>query len=339
MVSNVKGAVKAVVPARIRPVIRRFFVLPGFLTSYLYDLTRYYRLSSSSNVYRSRNNLASRITATYHNLEKGLSLPNPRKGFGLQAIGDLLNYLQIYLDRYEADNLMQVAGNVLREYLSFNSDRQPADIPHYGRIMSVLERIPEAAEVDGGGTKLLTLDQVKQSTDQVNIDFFQTRSSVRQFSSVPVSDADLEYAALVARTSPAVCNRQSGQLHIYRHADDIEQIASIQGGARGFSDQLGGVAVVTTSLTNFWGPEERNQAFTDGGMFAMAFLLGLHSRSLGAVCLNWSKRPEKDREMREYLKLDESMQIVMLIGFGSLKKETRVAKSYRPPLTDILKLH
>ncbi len=62
---------------------------------------------------------------------------------------------------------------------------------------------------------------------------------------------------------------------------------------------------------------------------AMNFMLGLHARGLGAVALNWSKRPKKDQEMLAAAGLAQSDRIIMLIGIGNLAGDYRVAASCR----------
>jgi nitroreductase len=161
---------------------------------------------------------------------------------------------------------------------------------------------------------------------------------VRQYSDEPVDPADIEFAAAAAQRAPAVCNRQFGRLYVYTERVDIDRILELQGGARGFGDQLRGLAIVTTDLRNFWAAGERHQAWTDGGLFAMSFVLGLHARGLGTVCLNWSKTPRTDQQLREIANLPEESVVIMLVGFGHLRESYSVASSIRVPLSEVLEL-
>jgi len=79
------------------------------------------------------------------------------------------------------------------------------------------------------------------------------------------------------------------------------------------------------------------QAWTDGGMFAMSFVLGLHAKGLGAVCLNWSKTETDDRAFHAAFDLSEEEVIVMLVAFGHLPEEVQVAVSPRVAIHEALR--
>ncbi|XVA01292.1 hypothetical protein ACQ86I_18000 [Prescottella equi] len=68
----------------------------------------------------------------------------------------------------------------------------------------------------------------------------------------------------------------------------------------------------------------------------MSFIFGLHAQGLGSVSLNWSKSPETDRRMRSAAAISEDEAIIMLVGFGRLRPEYRVACSPRVPLNETL---
>ena len=70
------------------------------------------------------------------------------------------------------------------------------------------------------------------------------------------------------------------------HAYDDErqqQVIAVQGNA-GFGDRVPLVLVITSDLQTFFAPEERNQAWIDGGMFAMSLVHALHSLGLASCC-------------------------------------------------------
>lgn len=79
------------------------------------------------------------------------------------------------------------------------------------------------------------------------------------------------------------------------------------------------------------------QPWTDGGMFAMSFVLGLHAQGLGSVCLNWSKLPAVDRTFRSRFTIEDDELIVMLVAFGHLPEQYGVAVSPRVQVGRTLK--
>lgn len=326
---SLRTRVKKVVPTPAWRLLRRVKVNFLLHRTYRYDRHRLLRYSSALGYSISRHNLASRITGSYHAIEKGLSLPTPRPRFGETAIGVLLRYLDEYLTRFGEDGIILAALGALNAYVEFNRTAgvSESEIPHLSEIKRLSEG--RTSSPPSGGTKTVRRDQIRAAVSPVTEEFFATRSSVRQFEPGLVCDDDVQFAVRAAQSSPAVCNRQFQRLYVISEPKDVVRALEIQGGARGFADQVPMVAVVTSNLRNYWGGGERMQAWTDGGMFAMSFILGLHSREIGSVCLNWSKTEDVDQQFHHAFRIPDEEIIVMLIGFGRLKEEYQVAMSPR----------
>lgn len=278
------------------------------------------------------------LTERYHSIEKGLSLPLPRKAFGRTVLADITSLLPRYIALYGRDAFTDNVLAVLRSYLEFNEAMGVSrnEIPYIHQI----EDLTHAGAARGnGGSRRVSSSSVREATDGVGLDFFTTRHSVRQFSKASVSIAEIEWAAYAARQAPAVCNRQFGRLHVFLLRKDIEQILNIQGGARGFIDEIRGLAIVTTTLTSYWGAGQRNQGWVDGGLFAMSFILGLHAQGIGSIALNWSKDQSVDRRLRGVVDLAVDENVIMIVGFGKLRDQYVVAHSARPPLEATLVIH
>ena len=333
---SIKEWAKDFLPPPLVGVIRSVRLNKQLYLAYLYDLKRFRQHSSSMDPFGSKQNLASRITESYHNVEKGLSLPTPRPGFGASMIQKLLAYLDRYIVTYGWDELCSASVAALVSYVEFNrgvglSDEQ---IPSLVSILSMARRFEGI--LPPGGVREVEREDVLAAIGDVGIGFFESRSSVRQFADGAVSSTDIEFAARCAQKSPAVCNRQYSRLHVISDPSRIGAALEIQGGARGFSESIPNLAVITTDLRNFWGPGERMQPWTDGGLFAMSFILGLHARGVGSVCLNWSKTPEVDRAFRRVVEIPDQEVIIMLVGFGQLRDSYRVAMSPRVKLSETL---
>lgn len=313
--------------------LRAGIILAG---AFRYDLLRYVRHSSSATPYRSRRNLQSRIIATYHNIEKGLSLPAPRPGFGSGVVDNLLDYLSIYVHRFGVDDTVVTAAGVLEQYIGFNRCAGLSEIPHERRIAHFLEDVGVVSKGVKAGTTEMNRATVLKAVDPVGIDFFELRSSVRHFSDEIVSLEDVRFAAIAAQKAPAVCNRQASKIHVFQDRKTIDTLLSIQGGARGFEDSIGSLAVISADLRNYWAVEERHQAWVDGGLVAMSFVLGLHARGLGSVCLNWSKSPSKNDELIKTLNLPPASAVIMMVAFGHLRERYSVATSARSSLSEFL---
>ncbi|WP_165826251.1 nitroreductase family protein [Rhodococcus globerulus] len=331
-----RSVIRARLPEQVVVLARVARAALDLAPAYLYDLKRYYQFSSSRGAEHHKVNLQAAITERYHSIEKGLSLPSPRPAFGAAPLRGLLDYVDIYLDLYGRDEFLDVVAGVLDEYVNFNAKVGvlPDSIPEYSRISRALEivRMPD----HDAGIKSVDRDIVYAATNGVDLDFFTSRSSVRQYSDEPILESEIVVATMAALKSPAVCNRQFGKIYAFTDEDTIRRLLDVQGGANGFASEIKGLAIVTTNLRAYWNAGQRNQAWVDGGLFAMSFILGLHAQGIGSVCLNWSKKPSKDQEMRLAAGIPQEDAIVMLIGFGKLREEYVVAASSRVPVAQAL---
>lgn len=309
------------------------------IPAYIYDLARYWRYSSTLGPTRHQENLRAAITERYHSIEKGLSLTAPRPAFGAQAIAGLLDNVDIYIEKFGYDELISTVEGVLLSYLKFNYSLNVSetDIPQHQRLQRLAQRATQYPT--GAGVRQFTKAEVVKSTDSVTLEFFDTRRSVRQYSSDPVLRHEIEIATQIALKAPAVCNRQFARVYSYTEKQRIAELLKIQGGAAGFSEELTGLAIITTNLRSYWNSGQRNQAWVDGGLFAMNFLHGLHTQNIGSVCLNWSKPPSTDQLLRRAARIGQDEAIIMLVGFGKLREQYKVAASVRRSVESVLRFN
>ncbi|MRW86274.1 nitroreductase [Pseudoduganella sp. FT26W] len=316
------------VPKRRRLLYRLAKSAPQVLVEYVKDFSRYLKFSGTLDGTPAENLLA-RITATYHNIEKGLSLPQPRLGFGKENLTNLILAMQKYQRLYGPTHpILSSAHEVLATYARYHESRNYPDYPCKQEIQKMLAAAPQA-DVQMGGTRLVQRETIMNAVAPVSEEFFMQRHSVRAFSDREVDIADIEAAVRVAQKSPVVCNRQSGAVHIIADPELIKAALDLQMGARGFSQAVNKLLVVTVDLRNFWQAGERNQGWMDGGMFAMSLIYGLHLRGLGSCCLNWSKTNSQTQAMRELVGLQPWDSIIMLIAVGHIPEEVVVPFSSR----------
>lgn len=298
--------------------------------AYAYDWRRFIAFSSTRGPFRSRANLAAKITERYHGIEKGLALPAPRPGHGAGVLEPLIRLVKRYIDSYGEDELTSAAIGAMSAYYDFNAQYLEPDKVPFGPQITELVRDYRSNPSGVSGVTTICRADVHAAVSGVGPEFFSSRHSVRVYSSEPVTDEEIEFAVTAARSAPAVCNRQFGTVRTWRDTPTIERLLAIQGGTRGFGDNVPALALVTVSLRSYWSPAERHQGWIDGGLFSMNFMLGLHAQGLGAVALNWSKVPASDRALRQALPdLGEDEAIIMFVGFGHLPERAHVAASPR----------
>lgn len=332
--------------AALKRHMRFAVAYPGFLyglvRGYLYDFRRYYNSASKGHAaVRARTRyteLKSWIAADAHKIEKGLALETPRPGFGKAVIRRLIENVEAFHGAFGAEQITRIAANVLIAYCDFNKEHGAGDAA-LERQVTALARRAEALDCTTaeGGVKQVSRASILARANTPGIDgFFASRHSVRHFSGEPVSLSAIENAVRIALHTPSVCNRQSWKVYAYLDEKDRKEVLACQQGNRGFGDSAGGALVVTADQATFFSYGERNQAWVDGGMFAMSLVYGLHAHGLGTCCLNWCAELKHDRQLRRLIGLPDSEVVIMMIAVGCLPEELNVAFSSRKTLDNVL---
>jgi nitroreductase len=322
--------------AMVRKLLRRFRLAREFY----HDYKRMARYSSAVNEGDTQDKLRAMITMASHGIEKGLSLPKPTPGFGKDAVAELVRMMRAYVAAYGPDYAIATAVNVLRAYLAFNT-RAGVKLDHLHKDLTVLEgralnRPPMAIYTTEGGCKTLTRTELIKASRAPFEQFSATRYSVRHFSPQPVDPETIYNAVRIAQKTPSVCNRQPWGVWVVTAPEKIHSLLAIGGGARAFEHEVQAVLVVTSNISCFLSPGERNQVWIDGGMFGMSLIYALHAKGLASCCMNWSKTRAEDVRLRQYMKIPELECIVFLVAVGHPPDEFRVPVSARKPLMDMI---
>ena len=314
----------------------RFFHLAR---RYFNDLCRFARYSSAPYKKYDQAQLDALITLDYHKLEKGMSLNDPRYGFGLKVVAQLQQNLLDYQSRFGVSDVWFEAYSTLKEYYAFNHGKVTFPVGLLDQFSDATERCDEVEyerKTLDGGTKLVCRKDVEEATALDYERFFFSRYSVRDYTNEEVDLNQIMEAAAIAQKAPSVCNRQAGSLYVMTKRKAIMELLAKHGGARGFERNIGKLIVVTASMKAFHFSEERNQPWVDGGIYTMALLNALHSKGLGACCLNWSVAKKLDRWLREKLGVPASSVIICLISVGHFPDQFRVAVSPRKPIERVV---
>jgi len=242
-----------------------------------------------------------------HSVEKGLSLQETKHPFG----AELLKRIDLELDNapenfYWTRDLLES-----REALhKWNQQKIKSQ-----QLAVAMKRSAETAAFSG--TKIL-----------------ETRHSVRTFdSNLPVTDEHLLEAVRVASFAPSVCNRQSWNITFARSPEIKSALLALQNGNLGFT-AIPVVGVISVNLSLFSGAGERNQAWIDGGIFAMSLSLALHGAGLGSCLLNTSVRNGYSEKIRKIAKIPEGHQVISMIAIGFPEQNYLKARSSRREVKD-----
>ena len=259
-------------------MIKKFFILVllkkyysslkfllALVSNYFYDFKRFFLFSATNSMYRTKIRHQGRITAHYHVIEKGLSLANPRVGFGKQIVADLVTLLNNYQQKYGLDEVGQVALNVLFAYYQFNLKHDLEDKELYERLTKLKDKASlKKSFVSEGGVILVSKNEINAATSIDFEKFANTRHSVRNFANEEVSLSLIKEAVTIAIKTPSVCNRQTWKVYTFSDEELKQKVLSHQNGNRGFGHQASKILVVTSDLDLFISAAERNQCFIDG---------------------------------------------------------------------------
>ena len=307
------------------------------IRNYVYDYRRFAR-SSFLQGPTSRESRKAHIHLLAHTVEHGLSLAKPRPGFGIEKVRQLIDEVSGYIRDHGVDPSAEIAVKALVAYVAFNRD-SGADIQE---IPAAVDRLTAGISVARqellGGTEEVTAEGIRQHAAMDFLGFMEARHSVRQYADRPVDPIQIENAVRAAHQSPSSCNRQTCKVYAFTDKAAIARVLSFQSGHRGFGEQLGGLAVITTDIRHWGTVGERNQGWVDGGMFAMTLALGLHAEGLGACMLNWSETRDVDTAMRAHVGIPDHELVITMLGFGHMPDRFKVPRSQRKPLDEVLRL-
>ncbi|ACZ31902.1 nitroreductase [Xylanimonas cellulosilytica DSM 15894] len=258
------------------------------------------------------------LVLRYHQVEKGLVLPEPRRPFGIesglrQRLSDVLDLAATHHPRTSSEVIAgaRTAVEALDEFNEFGTYDVRAANP-------------------GPGVKKLTDAEA----------FFASRRSCRDFDTKRrITVADIERAVGIAQTAPSACNRQSARVHLYSDSTQVAAILGFQGGATGFTDCITDLIAVTVKRGQFRDGFERNQRWVDGGIFAQTLTLGLHAIGYSSCFLNAMFTRRQMKAVRSVAGIPGTEDIVAFLAVGTARDGYRVAGSPRLDLRTVLTMH
>lgn len=287
-----------------------------------------------SEFYKGRNDLFNRMLIVGHVVEKGITMPNRRLGFGYGQIRELISLCKRALHQNKSDSEQYLfALQDLYEYLQIHEDNSyelPKDIK--GSIDFLLM---------DKGISSKSASTTKASFFRGNADFksfAKSRHSVRNFSDEKISDECLKSVFELAQTAPSACNRQSVRVHIY-DGDAKKKILKLQNGNRGWGNMADKVFIVTSEQTA-WDGYFTKAAYLDGGIYTMNLLYALHYYGICACCLNLYLPWKEMKALRKTFGIHDSEIPVIMIAIGYPPKDDfLVANSNRIDFHRIITFH
>ncbi len=331
-----KKVFKKILPKRVR---RQLFALREewiALQVFLYDRKRFSAHSLKSLRHATVDQIDGKLTFHAHSLEKGLSHEQLRLGFGMHALEGLAEALKAYQMRgYDKNRRPYInALSVLKEYIDVHNAKGH-DIAYVDNLFGDFAKEARKSISTMGGIVEISASSKSNNKNKNFADLFTGRYSVREYADSDVEIEKVNRAINLSMKSPSICNRQSSRVHVITDLELIRKVLNIQGGLSGY-DAPPVLLVTTTETGSFLASTERNQIYTDGGLFSMSLLLSLEYEGLAACPLNAMFTVKQDKSIRSLLKLPASENIIMFIGIGNFKDASNVPKSFRFNVHDIV---
>jgi nitroreductase len=328
------NGIKQLVPYKVKVLIISLIISRFKLNKYYrMDKRRYKKSALFLKSSHTKENLESLISIHYHSIEKGLSNPNFRPGFGRNAINGLINGLKEHKKNYGDNSFRYMMGlGIIEQYIKKHENL------NYN-IDWVLEKASslEKLNVNLGGSSLFSKEEL---LSDAKLDFkhlSESRVSVRNYSSEEPNIESVENAIEIAMKTPSVCNRQEWNVVMVKSPEKLSMLTKVHNGLKNDGENLQLMLVVTTDNNFFKGPEERNQGYIDGGMFAMSLLYALHYKGLATCAINANLDFYRDKEIRSLLDIKEYENIVLFIAVGNYPDNFKSPVSKRMPAKNIIR--
>lgn len=296
------------------------------------DVARFSRTASFSVFDSGYEQVVARVMYNVHALEKGLArVSDMRLGFGRKALCDLNDALVVYMHQgFSTDGFAFKEGVAVLQHYRALHESAGFDVAVLADHIDPAFLALRLSSTPSAGTKVVRRADKVHNRQKGFYELARGRSSVRDFSGERIDRSKIMAALRNAEKTPSVCNRQGWKVY---WVESPQLVRSVLRHQRGFGYQQMPEVLLTITVSNnaFLSPVERNEAFVDGGLFAMSVLYGLEYEGLAAVPLNAMMYAKDQRAVRRLLDIDDAEMIIMFMAVGDLRIETVVPISDRKP--------
>jgi len=323
-----KQIIKRILPEKAKKIILKFIDKRNLKKAYKLDLKRFTKCGFDLVKKSNKENLEAKIILYYHSLEKGLSNINFRYGFGERAYKQLIASMQEYFNKnYDLRSTAYRTGlSVLREYVR-KHEKTNIDTNYIQKNLDILSNYDSISDL--GGIYIINKDEVVANSKSDFKLLTSNRYSVRDYDKNPIDIELINDALNLAKRTPSVCNRQPWHSHIIKDKNLINQVLIVQGGFKGYGHNIDTLILICSNNNYLANYTERNQGFTDSGMYAMSLIYALQYFGLATCALNANLSFEGDHKVRSLLSIPDNQNLVMFISVGNYEDTFKVTKSAR----------
>ncbi|MBT0958238.1 nitroreductase family protein [Alphaproteobacteria bacterium KMM 3653] len=309
-----------------------------FLSEFFSDMAVYMRYSGVSPMQDETKRRYYKILIEAHALEKGLSLQNPRALFGRDKIDFLMREVKRYDTSFSVFPVEMVIG-AFETYIKMHKDLGVANEMLDDMEKFCSEQLAAFELTTSGG--LRHFETAYKKSDMTPASFLTSRFSNRAMSKEKLGVDAICEVVKIAQAAPSQCNRQASQVHFFQDQAQIDELLQLQGGANGFSQDVGNLFVISCDLSAWGGAQQRNQVFVDGSLFSMALIYALHAAGIAACPLNLAVRSKKEKTIKRVAGIPQDQRLIMMIAAGKALGQGgyKAAASPRRPSEEVLHIH
>ncbi len=303
----------------------------------LYDYNKFRKHYAKDNKKnKNKKQLEAWILQDKHRIEKAFTLPNPRPSFGKDALTRLIHNTVEYESKFAKDEVYYISLGAIKAYKKFHTDNDYELPIFYKNLLKLinLNDLNDPKTEISGYYKYQESDKEIVSLESL----MRSRHSFRNFSDKKINDEILKEIVSLSITAPSVCNRQHWRIHFFEGEKKL-QILSLQNGNTGFTDNIPMIAVISSELSAFYTPGERNQPYTDGGIFAMNLMYAIEAKGLKSCPLNWCNSFKDEKKLHKLGYIPNSEAVIVIIALGHPASNSVLAKSPRLDTSNFYKRH
>lgn len=273
------------------------------------------------------------LMITSHVLEKGITMPNRRLGFGYSRVRRIIYQCNDCIDKYGYESVeVQSTLDDLYEYLHIHESSNfqlPEDIDAGIRLL-----INQTHFAGNSFSSIMSKDDYFKPVVGFEQLAYQ-RHSIRNYVNKEI-EMDIIYKVLrLAQTAPSACNRQSVRVKVISDKMKKEAVLNLQNGNRGFG-HLADKILLITSEQGAWSYKTRTSAYLDAGIYTMNLLYALHYYKLCACTLNCHLSVNEMKKLRKILDIPTSELPIVFISVGYAPERFIIAKSQRLDVEQIV---
>lgn len=286
-----------------------------------------------SSLYPTQKSVLAGLMVTSHVLEKGITMPERRFGFGYQRVREIIKMNKSAIKNYTENHIeIQSSLKDLEQYLQMH---QAANFELPEDIQKGIHELLKYKQSDTIACFECTPEELFKKTNDF-YEFAHSRHTVRWYSEKPVDNDLLLKAIELAQTAPSACNRQSTKVYIVETKEIKDEVRKLQNGNRGFG-HLADKWLLITSDMKCWSYRSRTSAYLDAGIFTMSLLNALHYYKIAACTLNAHLTVSKLKKLRKSVNYSKSEIPIVFISIGKAPDHFMVAGSQRIKTEQIYK--